>query len=136
FVELVLPLFILLGRRARIVAFFGFVGLQALIASTGNYCFFNLLSFALCLSLLDDTTLSRFLPRRLRPQEAQERLAEPRAKGPVLALAAVLVLSLSTIEFSAQLGGRSLVPSFVRRGVSMLSPLRIANTYGLFAVMT
>ena len=30
------------------------VALQALIAATGNYCFFNLLTASLCLLLLDD----------------------------------------------------------------------------------
>jgi hypothetical protein len=41
------------------------VGFQGLIFLTGNYCFFNLLTVALCLLLLDDTALKAFLPARL-----------------------------------------------------------------------
>ena len=34
---------------------------------TGNYTFFNLLTLALCLLLLDDFILVRWLPLKLRP---------------------------------------------------------------------
>ena len=37
-----------------------------LIFLTGNYCFFNLLTIALCLLLLDDAALKALLPARLR----------------------------------------------------------------------
>ncbi|HWX22980.1 MAG TPA: lipase maturation factor family protein [Candidatus Binatia bacterium] len=58
-IELVLPFLILGPRRVRQVPFFGFVFLQLLILLTGNYCFFNLLSLALCVTLLDDAALVR-----------------------------------------------------------------------------
>ena len=38
--------------------------LQFLIALTGNYAFFNLLTVALCLLLYDDAFLERFFPAR------------------------------------------------------------------------
>ena len=63
-IELILPAFIFGFRRSRMVAFFPFVGLMAIIALTGNYTFFNLLTAALCLLLLDDRFLRRFFPRR------------------------------------------------------------------------
>jgi hypothetical protein len=56
-IELAVPFLILGTRRWRTTAFVLFVGLQATIAATGNYAFFNLLAAALCLFLLDDATL-------------------------------------------------------------------------------
>src|SRR6266571_3627167 len=52
FIELVLPFSIFASRRVRMFGFAGLVFLQVLIAATGNYCFFNLLSFSLCPFLL------------------------------------------------------------------------------------
>ncbi|HEV8542319.1 MAG TPA: lipase maturation factor family protein [Verrucomicrobiae bacterium] len=65
-VELVFPFLIFAGRRARIVASIGFAALQISIAMTGNYCYFNFLSLALGLFLLDDVTLRSLLPTRWR----------------------------------------------------------------------
>jgi uncharacterized membrane protein YphA (DoxX/SURF4 family) len=53
-IELALPLLLLAPRRIRFVAAAGFALLQAVIFATGNYTFFNLLTLALCLPLLDD----------------------------------------------------------------------------------
>ena len=57
--------------RLRLVGFASMVLLQLLIAGTGNYGFFNLLSIILCLSLLDDRDwewLNKLrLPRRNTP---------------------------------------------------------------------
>ncbi|CAH1405828.1 unnamed protein product [Nezara viridula] len=55
FIEIMLPPFFFFPVRAvRITAFFLQVLLQLAIILTGNYNFFNLLTIALCLSLLDD----------------------------------------------------------------------------------
>lgn len=59
--ELLLPLLIFAGRRARLVVAIGTVFLQVLILLTGNYCFFNLLTIALCVVLLDDARLMQCL---------------------------------------------------------------------------
>jgi predicted DCC family thiol-disulfide oxidoreductase YuxK len=53
-IELGLPFLIAAPRRPRRVALYGFLTLQALIAATGNYGFFNLLAVVLCVPLLDD----------------------------------------------------------------------------------
>src|SRR5581483_9492956 len=52
-IELGAPFFVLARRRARTIACTLLLGLQALIAITGNYAFFNLLTAALCLFMLD-----------------------------------------------------------------------------------
>ena len=62
-IELFAPFLIIGPRRLRAIAFGLLVGLQTLIALTGNYAFFNLLSAALCLFLLDDDMVGRAGPR-------------------------------------------------------------------------
>eukprot|EP01104_Vermistella_antarctica_P014541 TRINITY_DN45_c0_g1_i1.p1 TRINITY_DN45_c0_g1~~TRINITY_DN45_c0_g1_i1.p1 ORF type:complete len:684 (+),score=142.85 TRINITY_DN45_c0_g1_i1:46-2097(+) len=80
FVELLLPIFTVFGgRKARAIGFFSFVALQVVIATTGNYTFFNLLSAALCIPLLDDLHLTRLLPSSLLLWFADGGLVRTRA---------------------------------------------------------
>jgi predicted DCC family thiol-disulfide oxidoreductase YuxK len=65
-IELAVPFLIFAPRRPRIVACTALVSLQFLIMATGNYCFFNLLTIALCLVLLDDAALLTWLPQKWR----------------------------------------------------------------------
>ena len=57
--RILVPFFIWAPRRSRFLAFVLFVSLQIMIALTGNYCFFNLLTIALCFLLLDDIQFAR-----------------------------------------------------------------------------
>src|ERR1017187_7956088 len=52
-IELLVPFLIFAPRRPRQFTFIVLVVFQTLIFLTGNYCFFNLLTVALCLLLLD-----------------------------------------------------------------------------------
>jgi lipase maturation factor 1 len=65
-IELFVPFLIFAPRRLRQWACVALVFLQTLIFLTGNYCFFNLLTIALCLLLLDDAALKAILPERWR----------------------------------------------------------------------
>src|SRR5437773_4236171 len=56
-VEIIAPFFIWAPRRLRLIAAGFMIFLQAVIALTGNYCFFNLLAVALCLLLIDDAAI-------------------------------------------------------------------------------
>src|SRR6266567_944320 len=58
-VEIVVPFFIWAPRRPRLIAAGLLIFLQLVIAITGNYCFFNLLTIALCLLLIDDASICR-----------------------------------------------------------------------------
>ncbi|MCB1786934.1 MAG: lipase maturation factor family protein [Gammaproteobacteria bacterium] len=62
FVELVVPFFIFLPRPFRLFAAFATILIQLLIIATSNHNFINLLTIALCLFLLDDRALRRFVP--------------------------------------------------------------------------
>src|SRR5207247_5930721 len=58
-VEIIVPFFIWAPRRLRLIAGGLMIFLQVVIGLTGNYCFFNLLTIALCLLLIDDRSLCR-----------------------------------------------------------------------------
>lgn len=135
-VELVIPFFVFLGRRARAIAAAAFVGLQVFIGATGNYGFFNLLSALLCVPLLDDEQLFALVPRALRSRVTQTSLAPDVRRVLLHGLVAVLLLALTVPMSLAQLTGvRTLVGPFEGL-VRLARPFHLTSRYGLFAVMT
>ena len=141
-IEIGLPFLIFAGRRPRQVAFAGLVLFQLLIAVTGNYGFFNLLSILLCLPLLDDAALGRILPGRLR--ERREAGPLPPGGRPV-AIAGVSLAALVAIFTGVKMLDR--IGLLQRAGLESLArplepiedavaPFRSLNDYGLFRVMT
>ncbi|MBZ0301037.1 MAG: lipase maturation factor family protein [Anaerolineae bacterium] len=135
-VELILPLFIFGPRRLRWIAAAGIAALQVLIALTGNYTFFNLLALALCIPLLDDAFLRRLLPGVLTARFDSTPVRLPAYRRALLGLVAALVFALGGIQMLYRVIGRTGLPEPVLNVVNFLAPLRIANSYGLFAVMT
>jgi predicted DCC family thiol-disulfide oxidoreductase YuxK len=136
FIELVLPFLIFCPRRLRFVAAFGFLLLQISILLTGNYNFFNLLTMVLCLALFDDAALHNILPQHLI------RLLQQRARvvgqGEIVSIVAgslaLLIVVMSGVQFYTIFSGRTpVVAKWIDYGAA---PLRIVNTYGVFAVMT
>jgi hypothetical protein len=136
--EVVFPLLIFGPREARIAAFAGIVLLQALIALTGNYNFFNLLTVALAFLLLDDAAWAGLLG-----EEAVALVAEggPSVRAPSVQSAAAALAAAGTVAASLPhlwrtcFPDRSL-PGPVESAVRRLAPFRTVNSYGLFRVMT
>jgi len=131
-IELGLPFLIWLGRIPRLVATAGFVLLQLLIAATGSYGFFNLLTLVLCTTLVDDARWPRPLPRQttpaLRPAPVPQRVA--------IALVAAFVLATSAPLVLAQSGTVRSFPRPVEDLVDGAMRMDTVHTYGLFARMT
>jgi predicted DCC family thiol-disulfide oxidoreductase YuxK len=135
-IELVLPFLIFLPRRLRFVAAFGFLLLQISIFLTGNYNFFNLLTMALCLVLFDDAALHKVLPQRLtRLLQQRTQGMEPRQIASFVAGSlALLIVFVSGVQLYSTFSGRTpMLAKWIDYGIA---PLRIVNTYGVFAVMT
>jgi len=140
-IELGAPLLIFAPRRLRFGGGAAIAFLQILILLTGNYTFFNCLTLALCLLLLDDFMLAGFTPARLRrafslnPQPAARNPARhwPRAITVPLAM---VVLAVSLLQMGILLGLRPVRVLPVAIADLWLSPFRTVNSYGLFAVMT
>ena len=113
---------------ARRTAAAAITALMLLIALTGNYGFFNLLTIALCIPLLDDAALPRIL--RSRFSTSNEVVDRSRwhtwpGVGPALVIAASAL-----IFFAGTFGERP------PRWLGPLYRLGTFNNYGLFAVMT
>ncbi len=151
--ELVLCWLVFLPRRFRIAAFCILTPFQIGIILTANYAFLNYIVLSLGFLLLDDRFVSAILPATLR------RLIEKREADPLqtakldnddprtrwsLALRPfrilVAAICLGTVFYITSL---QLAQMFFRNRLPLsewpertLDPFRIANQYGLFAVMT
>ncbi len=150
-VELLIPFLIFAPRRPRHLCCVTLIAFQLLIFLTGNYCFFNLLTIALCLLLLDDAVLLRLMPTRWRAlvstlnslarhggataaQSSTHRFHRwPRQLSVPLFC---ITLAVSLIQFSFMFRLHITWPAPVAAVYQWLAPFRSLNTYGLFAVMT
>lgn len=96
-VELILPLWCLGPRPARLVAALLIIQFQLTLAFSGNLSFLNWLTIGLCVALFDDGHLARVLPRLARRARTDAR-AGPVRKGVVLAVVGlVAVLSVQPV---------------------------------------
>ena len=129
-IELGAPFGLLAPRRIRHACILALIGLQLLIALTGNYTFFNLLTIGLCLPFLDD----RFW--RKSGQGACLLCPWPQAHRGFVLSAGGVFLGLTVLIQSSQLMPALAASGPVASVASAASPLRTFNTYGLFAVMT
>lgn len=127
-IEIGVPFLVLGNRRMRRLAFLPLVLLQVLIAATGNYAFFNLLTAALCLLLLDDAWLAG------RVDEGPTAPPTP-ARRTVANVAAAAAIALSILPLLAPLVPLPW-PGALIDAYEAVAPFRSVNTYGLFAVMT
>jgi hypothetical protein len=137
-IEIGLPFLIFGTRRMRQIACAGFVFLQLVIALTGNYGFFNLLTILLCLPLLDDAYLARFVPKRLT-QRASAPREERRTWVPISIAGIVLAWAVAIftgVKLSENVGLLERVPEPLATLEQTVAPFRSLNDYGLFRVMT
>lgn len=138
-VELGAPWLIFLPRRPRLLAAGAFSSLMLLIALTGNYCFFNLLAAALCVTLCDDLFWEGVLPKPLWRRAASAEAVRPAAsvwRGRLRAAAAAPLVLAGLLQLTGLFRGGLSVPSWVAAGFNAVQNLRLVNSYGLFAVMT
>lgn len=135
-IELLFPFFIWGPRRMRMTAFWGFSLLMILIMATGHYGFFNLLTLALAIALIDDKSwpqhMQAWLKKRPQPKSAPT-LAE-KIHRRVLPIFAALIFFLTSIQLLSVL--RLISPAATYRFTETFAPWRSTNAYGLFSVMT
>jgi len=129
-VEIIVPFFIWAPRRPRLIAAGLMIFLQVVIAITGNYCFFNLLTIALCLLLIDDATLVRKYATVIDRRYSRR-----------LSMCGATVVIIVFLPINAWLIFNAFRPDaqWPRRlafAYEHLEPFRIVNGYGLFRVMT
>ena len=140
FIELIVPFVMLAPARFRILRTTGcalLCVLQVLIAITGNYGFFNLLTMVLYASLLDDSVISRLLPWLQAPAGyAQQGAPGPTASRTAMAVLVTLLAFLSALTFVRELRRPTPLPDWSNALLGVVAPLRSVNGYGLFRVMT
>jgi len=102
--------------------------LMVLIALTGNYGFFNLLTIALCISLLDDRLMQRLVPARFLPGDPNVRRSTWDVRPGV---APALIIGVTVVVFFMGTFGERFP-----RWLGPIYPFSTFNNYGLFAVMT
>jgi len=154
--ELGLVWMLFLPRRWRIVCFFIVTPWQIGVILTANYTFLNYLVLALGVLLLDDRFVLQLLPANLKERVAGTTSEEASLPGAQVEGASIeggrenLSATWSALKLAVCSGiliwifyatTAELIWMFVRAPlpafpVTAIEPFRIANQYGLFAVMT
>ena len=139
-IELGVPFLIFFPRRPRQLACLAFLALQLFILLTGNYCFFNLLTMVLCITLLDDAALQKCLPRKWCACPPSPHSPAPglwcAIRGVLAALLVGVVAMTSFVQFFGTFRLTPWLPQPLIPVYQFLAPFRTFNSYGLFAVMT
>ena len=119
-IELVVPFLFLTTRPLRRVGALITIAFQCLIAFTGNYTFFNLLTIVLCFVTLFDNA----------------EPAEPRWSRWVVSTASVALIALGLLQLLMMSGISRTTPERLALIDFRAQTFHIVNRYGLFAVMT
>jgi hypothetical protein len=112
--ELAVPFLFFAPRRLRVIGAWVTIALQVLILLTGNYTYFNWLTIALCLWLF------------IEPADRKVRWPGAVFGVVIGGLGMLTVLGTAGVP----------LPRPALRLMAGIDPLRLVNSYGLFAVMT
>jgi hypothetical protein len=137
-VELAAPLCFIAPRRIRHVGALALIALQLLIAASGNYAFFNLLSIGLCLTCLDDDwwRARHWGVGYTGSGNGAGRAARTQVRATALRWFAAFSVGVTFFESAAAVSPGAANSPLVRLVANGVGPLRSFNDYGLFAVMT
>jgi lipase maturation factor 1 len=138
-VEIIVPFFIWAPRRLRLITCGLLILLQVMIAMTGNYCFFNLLTIALCLLLIDDSIWRR--QRGALQTNGGRRAVVSHYFVNRLSIYAAAIVIVATLPLNARLIYSAFKPEeewsrLLRSVYARAEAFRIVNSYGLFRQMT
>ena len=135
FVEIIIPWFIWSPRPLRTAACAAMAAMQVIVIVTANYTFFNYLTLALCLFMLDDRQLTwRPLPRTPFARREGGTGWPPRMWARIgFVPVAILLLAVSLLPFLRMLQA---LPQALWPVQNVVDTYRIANAYHLFASMT
>lgn len=156
-VEIALPFLVFCGGRGRAIFGVSAATLMVVIEATGNFGFFNLQTIVLCIPLLNDHLMSRFIPKQWQYVDLAPPPTIERAKWIRIAFrsSVSLLLFISLLSFVSEIANTARngrIPQFVKTPIEWadglllswgrpyllrpLSAFRTINGYGLFRVMT
>ncbi|HZZ19800.1 MAG TPA: lipase maturation factor family protein [Opitutaceae bacterium] len=133
--ELLIPFLLPFGRRLRHGAALALIVLQVVIALTGNYGFFNLLTTGICLTCLDDDWW-RGIRWGTTPAKAQDGPRASRVKPTLMRWFTAMAVGLTFFQTVAALYPAAASSPIVLYIEETIGPFRTFNNYRLFAVMT
>lgn len=134
-IQLIVPFLLFAPRRIRFAAGGLIALLEVLIMVTGNYNFFNVLTLALCLLVMDDQLLPHVLPKRLTKGLRKLTGFKPsQIRNVIFGILTALILFVSGALVIRPFTG-TVLPAATPL-LRAIAPLHLINHYGLFAVMT
>ena len=137
-----------IGRAVRVGLFAIVTMWEIPVILTGNYAFLNYIVLSLAILLVDDRTLAGWIPTRYRNKlalpQSDERAPATEPESSTKRALHALKLTISTLLLALIAYDTTFeLLNIVMPGlplpsapVAILEPFRIANQYGLFAVMT
>jgi hypothetical protein len=134
FTELIVPFFIFMPRSFRITAALITILTQLLIIATSNHNFVNLLVIALCVLLLDDQIIARFIPRRLLHWIHLGRQNPGWVKRIAISVFGLLILFSSTTSFYLYVTRNPLPNTIVQMNYA-IHAWGIGHIYHIFPTM-
>ena len=150
-IELILPFFLFLPGIFRRIGVIGQIILQIVILLSGNYGFFNLLTLSLCIPLIDDRMLPKFITKHwsTNTKTNKTQVFESDFK-PIFGSIRLSYLAIAWFFFGVTAYGHfardlkgnqpdpaiNLNPNWTKSYTDMVRPTRAFNSYGLFRVMT
>lgn len=142
FIELVVPFFIFLPRRFRLVAAFLTILIQLLIIATSNHNYINLLTILLCLFLLDDRIVRKLVPVFLQPRSLRDSGGSSgtgdQAPGVLsrlsLGVAATVIFTVSLASIYTMIS-RNPLPATLQPLAYIAHGFGVGNAYHVFPTM-
>jgi predicted DCC family thiol-disulfide oxidoreductase YuxK len=138
-VEIIVPFFIWAPRRLRLIAAGLLIFLQVAIAITGNYCFFNLLTIAFCLLLIDDSVIGTARVREAVGDQSVGsggRALPQRLSFYIGTIVIIVTLPINAWLIFSAFKPLTRPPPALADLYERLEAFRVVNGYGLFRVMT
>ena len=130
--ELVVPFFIFLTRKFRIMAAAITIFVQLLIIATSNHNWINLLTIALCLFLLDDNLLKKYLPGKYF---AKQNIANKKTKSRYFLPAIAILIILTSISVFFEMLTQKRPPHLISQMTGIVRSWGIGHIYHVFPTM-
>lgn len=148
-IQIVAALFIFVPSLGRLGAAISLIFLQLMIILTGNYAFFNYLSIAICLLLIEDSYWQKlfswvpyfrgkpiFLPSQVSSNEASEQQKTIRPPQIVAVTIILFVIFLTFLRIFSPALVRKSPEALLYKVLERTQDFYIVNYYGLFTRMT
>jgi len=131
--ELIVPFFIFLPRRFRIVAAAITIFIQLLIIATSNHNWINLLTIILCLFLLDDKIIRTYLPERFQSIELSQY--KNQKKNIYLLPVVTVLIVVTSVSAFFEMNFQKKLPDFIAQSNMIIRSWGIGHIFHVFPTM-